>query len=104
MPLPSRANPRPAFRWSAVVLLPAIAGLGLLWGLGWLWRSERDQNTALRNEITELRLALRAAASQESLIADARQLTPSCVCHLQVFRQGVGECVFYSVIYFLSLN
>ena len=87
MPSPSRAHPRPAFRWSVVLLLPAIAGLGLLWGLGRLWRSERDQNTALRNEVTELRLALRAAASQESLIADARQRAARLEETLEVMRR-----------------
>ena len=87
MPLPSPAKPRPAYPGPAVVLLPVIAGVGLLWWLGWLWRSERDRNTTLRSEITELRLALRASASQESLIADALQRAARLEETLEVMRR-----------------
>lgn len=59
------------FRLSAAVVLPAALMAVVLLGVAWLWRASRMENAALRAELAELRLAHRAAASRESLAADA---------------------------------
>jgi hypothetical protein len=59
------------FRLSAAVVLPVALMTVLLLGVLWLLRSSRLENATLRAELAELRLAHRAAASRESLAADA---------------------------------
>ena len=63
------APPLPRLSAGRVFFVVVLAGTGL--GLTWLLREERAENAALRGELATLMLAQRAAASRESLAADA---------------------------------
>ena len=55
---------------TAPVLPAALLTVVVLW-LAWLLRAGRAENAALRGEVATMLLAQRAAASRESLAADA---------------------------------
>ncbi len=63
----SRSMPR----LSARVVLPWTLLAGGLLGMTWLLRSARQENTALRAELTALRVVQRAADSREQAARDA---------------------------------
>jgi hypothetical protein len=63
------APPLPRLSAGRIFAVVLLAGTGL--GLTWLLRAERAENAALRGELATLMLAQRAAASRESLAADA---------------------------------
>lgn len=63
------ALPLPRLSAGQIMAMVLLAGTGL--GLTWLLRTARAENAALRGELATLMLAQRAAASRESLAADA---------------------------------
>src|SRR6476659_8088590 len=68
---PSDPSDRSVPRFSAAMVLPtALMAVLLLW-LAWWLRDSRKEIAALRSELAEVRLAHRAAASHESLAAEA---------------------------------
>jgi hypothetical protein len=75
-----------AGRIFAVVLITG-AGLGLVWEL----RAERAENAALRRELATLVLAHRAAASRDSLAADAIRRAARLDEALSLMRRDTAE-------------
>lgn len=84
----SRSSQSSAAPLSARFLLPAFALLILLLGVTWLWHSERRENAELRDELTTLRLAHRAATSRSSLAAGALQRAARLEEALELLRQN----------------